>query len=62
MAPQWQATAVTDFKSVAGKWGGISDFRRPESATLRSGDSSNRRYGGLRNDHNENDDNDAGAL
>ena len=35
---QWQPTAVTDFKSVAGKWGGSSDFKRPQSAELLSGD------------------------
>ena len=61
MAPQWQPTAVTDFKSVAGKWEGFLTSDDPRTlnydrATLVIDDT------GLRNDHNENHNKDASEL
>jgi hypothetical protein len=53
MAPQWQPTAATDFKSVAGKWEGFLTSDDPRAlhfdrATLVIDDT-----GGLRSGHNE---------
>ena len=62
MAPQWQPTAVTDFKSVAGKWEGFLTSDDPRTlhfdrVTLVIDDT-----GGCEASHNENHNKDASEL
>ena len=54
---QWQPTAVTDFKSVGGKWEGQLIRDNSFHAKLRLGDYRHWRYGDMRIRSSENQDN-----